>query len=60
MQTQPPGQIQPKLQPLQEKRPVAESEQPGGAQGAPQSPGKKREEDGYGEGQGLLDTGGDR
>lgn len=44
MQTQPPGQIQP-------KSPVAESEQPGGARGAPQSPSKKREEDGYGEGQ---------
>lgn len=54
MQTQQPGQIQPRLQQLQEESHVAEPGQPRGAGGTSQPPGKKREEKGCGEGQGCL------
>lgn len=54
MQTQQPGQIQPRLQQLQEESHVAEPGQPRGAEGPSQPPGKKREEEGRGEGQGCL------
>ena len=53
MQTQTLGQIQPRLQPLQEESQVAKPGQPRGAEGTSQPPGKKREE-GYGKGQGML------
>lgn len=58
MQTQKPGQIQPRLQPLQEESQVAKPGQPRRAEGASQAPGKKREE-GYGKGQGMLNMQGD-